>query len=436
MKDSLFVFQKGAIDSSSVTENNLGTNLDFFAVPTSSLTSISALEGKIVLYFKSSNVFENSKANQAKVTLNTTQGLEPRAAIATWNFTLEEGQVYIFDDVGSIYPSSYSDSISGIDSIIRPTTERFTGGGGGGATTIDVLSSTDVVLGTVDSSVPDTVKLMDAVLSYAKVGSQGQITTTSVTPSGIAYQELIPCFNESFVTGDSWDNFINGNYIRINPVYPVGYARVEYNSTQADVRVTPASGTSATDAVAPTILEKNNAFGNKFRYTDDAGNASDASVGSNIWAHVDWNNHSWTGATQYYVIDHLTGFGFTVKYEDDAGKVNLNTTGNSWSEWLTYIDATHHGMTGWMPLDLGELNNAHGARVQPNMVWADEFFEFDPSVSGSTRGGFMTGESYDTSNLYILYDSGNADLAVDLTKAKNSGFHSRLTNCFMKRKHY
>jgi len=273
--------------------------------------------------------------------------------------------------------------------------------------------------------------------SVSVVGNLMTINTPTVAvPSGIHYRDTSPSFNESFVTGDSWDNFTSGNYDRTPPTYPESYAKIDYNSTQADVRATPATGTSGTDAVAPTILEENNAFGTKFRYTDDAGNASDATVGSNLWAHVDWNNHSWTGATQYYVIDHLTGFGFTVKYEDDGGNVNLNIGSNDWSQWITYIDATHYGMTGWMPLDLGELTNAHGSRVQPNMVWADEFFEFDPSISGSTRGGFMTGESYDASNLYILYDSGNADLAVDLTKATNSGFHSRLTNCFMKRKHY
>lgn len=279
---------------------------------------------------------------------------------------------------------------------------------------------------------PDTT-----VNSVTVVGDLMTINTpTAATPSGICYQNTAPAFNESFVTGDSWENFTSGNYNRTPPTYPASFAMIKYNATQADVRGTPASGTSSTDNVAPTMLSENNAFGTKFRYTDDAGNPSDATVGSNIWAHVDWNNHSWTGATSYYVIDHLTGWGFTVKYEDDGGKVNLNTTGNSWSEWITYIDGTHYSMTGWIPLDIGELNNAHGARVQPNQVWADEFFEFDSSVSGSARGGFLTGESSDTNSFYHLYDSGNPDLSVDLTKNKSSGFQSRLTNCFMKRKHY
>lgn len=289
-----------------------------------------------------------------------------------------------------------------------------------------------------DRPICSSILLPDTTInSVTVVGNLMTINTpTAATPSGICYQNSSPAFNVSFVTGDSWDNFENGNYNRTPPTYPASFAMIKYNATQADVRATPATGTSGTDAVAPTILEENNAFGTKFRYTDDAGNPSDASVGSNLWAHVDWNNHSWTGATSYYVIDHLTGWGFTVKYEDDSGKVNLSTSGNNWADWMSYINGTHYSMTGWMPLDLGDVNNAHGARVQPNMVWADEFFEFDSSVSGSARGGFITGESYASTIFYHLYDSGNPDMVLDLTKAKDNGFQSRLTNCFMKRKHY
>jgi hypothetical protein len=435
MKDSLFVFQKGAIDSSSVTENNLGTNLDFFAVPVSSLTSISAIEGKIVLYFRSSNVFENSKANQAKVTLNTTQGSEPRAAIDAWALTLEEGKVYVFDDAGSTYPSIFNDVISSIDSIIRPTTERFTSGGGG-ATTIDVLSSTDVVLGTLDSSVPDTVKLMNAVLSYAKVGSQGQVTTTAVTPSGICYKNPVPLFNASFTTGDSWSNYLLGNYDRTSPVYPVSTAQIDYAATQADVRATPATGTSGTDNVAPTVLKHNNEFGNKIRYTDDAGNGSDASVGSDIWAHVNWNGHSWAGATTGYVIDHLTGYGYNQSYLLDGTKFNMSTAnGQSWALWMAYINGigTYLGYTGWMIIDGSDINGAQGVKCQPAMVWADNFFNLERS---DNRGSFLTGENASSTLYYNINDSGNDDMMLDISKTTSSGFSDVITNIFIKRKHY
>ena len=276
------------------------------------------------------------------------------------------------------------------------------------------------------------------VNSVTVVGNLMTINTpTAATPSGIAYQNSRPMGAISYSANDSIDSFRDGDYEHTNPVYPVSYAKVDYNATQADVRATPATGTSSTDSVGQTMLEDNNQFGNKFRYTDDAGNPSDATVGSNLWAHVDWNNHSWTGATNYYVIDHLEDWGMTVRYADDSGTFNLNGS-NDWAAWLTYIStATWEGTySGFIPIDLGELNNAHGAKCSPNEVWADDFFEFEASVSGSARGGFFTGESFDASNFYPIYDSGNADLVIEITKSISSGFASRLTNIFMKRKHY
>ena len=328
--------------------------------------------------------------------------------------------------------------------------------------TFDILNQNGTTLQTVTPVVGVDVSLNDTVLtdsnddsyssetaltidlpnttinSVSTVGGVMTINTPSAaTPSGICYQNTHPSFATSYVANDSWDSFIDGDYDRTPPTYPAGFAQLDYSATQSDIRVTPATGTSGTDPVGQTWLKSNNAFGNKYRFTDDQGNPSDASVGSNLWAHVDWNNHSWTGATADYVIDHLTGWGYTVKYADDGGKVNLNTTGNSWSEWITYIStATVGSYSGFIPLDLSEMTNAHGANANPTEVWADNFFEFDASVGGSSRGGFLTGESYDASNFYPIYDTGNADMMLDLTKAKSSGFQSRLTNVFMKRKHY
>lgn len=298
---------------------------------------------------------------------------------------------------------------------------------------------TDSSLATFNTETALSISLPNTTVnSVSTVGGVMTINTPSAaTPSGICYQNTHPSFATSYVANDSWDSFIDGDYDRTPPTYPAGFAQLDYSATQSDIRVTPATGTSGTDPVGQTWLKSNNAFGNKYRFTDDQGNASDATVGSNMWAHVDWNNHSWTGATADYVIDHLTGWGYTVKYADDGGKVNLNTTGNSWSEWITYIStATVGSYSGFIPLDLSEMTNAHGANANPTEVWADNFFEFDPSVGGSSRGAFLTGESYDASNFYPIYDTGNADMMLDLTKAKSTGFQSRLTNVFMKRKHY
>ena len=57
-------------------------------------------------------------------------------------------------------------------------------------------------------------------------------------------------------------------------------------------------------------------------------------------------------------------------------------------------------------------------------------------MSGSSRGSFLTGESYDASNFYPIYDTGNADLSIEQTKSTSTSFQNRLVNVFMKRKHY
>ena len=116
MKESLFVFQKNAISSASVTEDASGTNVDFFAVPASNLTSMSAIENKIVLYFKDSSTFQNSDGSQVAVTLNVREEAESRTTISLWGLALQESKIYVFNDTRKEYAI---DTISGIDSILR-----------------------------------------------------------------------------------------------------------------------------------------------------------------------------------------------------------------------------------------------------------------------------------------------------------------------------
>ncbi len=319
----------------------------------------------------------------------------------------------------------------------------------GGSLTLPDVTVTDVNGTTrTEASVKDITCAFSSILVKDSAGNTltnissypvgGEVTLAG---SGIVYEPQHPTANFSMITGDSWYNFTSGNYDRTIPALPSSYATIKRNATQADVRATPATGTSGTDAVTPTILEENNAFGNKFRYTDDQGNASNATVGSNLMAHVDWVNHNWAsaGSTAYYVIDHLTGFGYTVQYEDDGGIYNLQNTANgqTWEDWIAYINGTHHGYTGWMPLDCGEVMNAHGACAQPQLTWADNFFKFQ-ALAGSTRGAFLTGETSSIVNtgFLLIFDTGNLDLIRSCTKAKDGSFFNRIANCFMKRKHY
>jgi len=226
-----------------------------------------------------------------------------------------------------------------------------------------------------------------------------------------------------------------GAYDRTPPTYPEFAAELNYLADQADIRVTPATGTSGTDLVSPTILKYNNAFGNKLRFTDTEGNGSDATVGSNIWAHVDWNAHSFTGATDNYVIDHLTGYGYSVTYLLDGAKFNLSTAnGQSWALWMAYIaGVTYLGYRDWIPLDLSDMRSAHGPKCMPQTVWADDFFNFERS---DNRGSFLTGESRSSTLYYPIYDSGNNDMIVDASKSTTSRFQDVIVNVFIKRKHY
>ena len=262
------------------------------------------------------------------------------------------------------------------------------------------------------------------------------------SPSGIAYQQVFPLFsvNISYAVGDSISRYYAGEYDRVNPVYPASYAMVDYTAVQSDVRVTPATGTLSTDPVSPTILVNNNAFGNRYRFTDDAGNPSDASVGSNIWAHVNWRSHSFTGATDQYVIDHLTGWGYCTEYVQDGTFYNMTPApnGQSWNDWMIFTSTmgTYKGMTGWMPLDLSDFFGPAGVAAIPTGLWGDFFWSFEPTEAGISRGSFITGESTTASGFEQIRDTGNA-IAVDgLGKVTGTGFAQRIANLFVKRIHY
>tara|TARA_R110000751_G_scaffold88112_5_gene174325 strand:- start:1762 stop:2601 length:840 start_codon:yes stop_codon:yes gene_type:complete len=261
------------------------------------------------------------------------------------------------------------------------------------------------------------------------------------TPSGIAYQLRVPVIlNGSFATGDSPYYFSLGTFSRTLPVYPDTFSQIDYQAEQSAVRVTPATGTTATDSVSPTVLLSNNAFGNKLRFTDDIGNGSDAIIGSNIWAHVDWERHSFTGATSGYVIDHLTGFGYDTYYLTDGTFFNMNVTtadGQDWDAWMNAISSlgTHKTYTGWIPVDLSD-EAALTQQVNTSTFWASDFFTFESTQGGASRGTIITGESVDSSNFLPFYDSSNADVVIGLGKAGSSSFVYRIANCFIKRKHY
>ena len=75
-------FHASAIDSSSVTSHDTGTNIDFGAFPTDSITAIMAEEDMVYLYFNNATRFQGSIGSatevmeQTYVRLTTAEGKE------------------------------------------------------------------------------------------------------------------------------------------------------------------------------------------------------------------------------------------------------------------------------------------------------------------------------------------------------------------------
>ena len=60
-------FHASAIDSSSVTSHDTGTNIDFGAFPTDSITAVMAEEDMVYLYFKDATRFQGSIGSATEV---------------------------------------------------------------------------------------------------------------------------------------------------------------------------------------------------------------------------------------------------------------------------------------------------------------------------------------------------------------------------------
>jgi head-tail adaptor len=330
-----------------------------------------------------------------------------------------------------VVPNQSIDLLASDDYVLRSLTQVV-----GADVTANDIEITDGAAFTQEFAARGGILIVGSTITSTVIdGDYIEITVpTPAVQSGIAYKCTNPTGNTSQRTGDCVSRFLSGEYDRTMPAYPTHYAELDRSATQADVRITPATGTLSTDLVQPTMLVANNKFGNKFRYTDDIGNPSDATVGSNLWAHVDWNNHSWTGATAGIVVDNLYNIEMDVDYLLVGAKYSLSsaeTHGQSWTAWIDDIVAlgTHKGRTGWRPLDVAyAFSGAHAAKCEPDLVWADEFFN---SQRSDNRCGMMTGETSDTNQYLYVVDSNTADMLHNATIGSDIGFQSDITNVFI-----
>ena len=127
--DKLLVFHAGAVDSSSVTSADDGTDIDLCALPSSAITSVFAEEDFVYVYFKEAGRFEagtsfggvtndtnddNDQAvmheimEQTFVRLGVSEGTEANvvkdfAALVTGS-QVNTSPAPVFDAVNSVYP--------------------------------------------------------------------------------------------------------------------------------------------------------------------------------------------------------------------------------------------------------------------------------------------------------------------------------------------
>ena len=123
------VFHAGAVDSSSVTSADDGTNIDLCALPASAITSVFAEEDFVYVYFKDAGRFEAGQAfggvtndttddadqavmheimEQTFVRLGVSEGKEADVvkdfAALTTMVGSTTNQAPVFDAVNSVYP--------------------------------------------------------------------------------------------------------------------------------------------------------------------------------------------------------------------------------------------------------------------------------------------------------------------------------------------
>jgi hypothetical protein len=145
---------------------------------------------------------------------------------------------------------------------------------------------------------------------YVNVKSGG-----SVVGSGIRYRRVAPGEVISSVTGDFAWGLANGRYSWTDNLTP---AYVQ------DLDLTASPDQYYT-------LKYNNAFGNKFRFTDINGNGAPNGR----------LNFTKTAGNTEYIIDHLTGNGF----------YTLGLGNDSWTNHMTFIStATNLGYEDWLPV--------------------------------------------------------------------------------------
>ena len=209
------------------------------------------------------------------------------------------------------------------------------------------------------------------------------VCTPAISPSGIAYDRpILTGQTTSYRTGDDAWSLANGVYDYTPPVYPVSYAALD-----------------TTHATPFTNLLDNNAFGNKDRFTDDAGGQTYTSV---------------------YVIDHLTGLGW----------VNVLSANANWDASIDAANnATAFGFSDWRLANTFELGSICNEGLNDTLNYAPfssgKLAQAAYAYTSTTNGG-------DSTQAYILYSKFSATRSKILSQIAKTVSTKR----YLVRNHY
>lgn len=245
----------------------------------------------------------------------------------------------------------------------------------------------------------------------------------------IGYHHIMPGQIVSRSTHDAADLVSSGALDYTMPMPPMRCMQLDPAATESLVRGTfYGPGGVGLDRIYPTILKENNAFGNRYRFTDDQGNPSD-STSSLLFAHVNFRGHSFTGATPDYVIDHWLGIGFMIRYATIDGKFDMTADdGKSWEDWLTAVNGLVVGSYNdfFIPTVEQALMLPYGQNDMLN-EWAERFLT---NHYTSNLISVMTSSSKAVSKHYQIYYDAASTVVNEQDNAQSSGFPQRLVGVF------
>ena len=131
MYNQMLIFHASGVDSNSVHSHDAGTNLDIAVFPSSSITSMSADEDYVYLWFGGATQFEGGwggtateTMEQAKVRLTVAEGKEAtvlKDLVAMINANPHRNNAPVFDAVNDTWPIANVTAI-----VIYRTTTTYT----------------------------------------------------------------------------------------------------------------------------------------------------------------------------------------------------------------------------------------------------------------------------------------------------------------------